>query len=346
MALPSSFKRRLTITLPGTVLPPALVPTVPAVPTVTTAPAVPSMPTLAPASTTSVSGPTLPVPGHSGLGWVRDALPLPLVRPTAPAREGRGAVSPGRVAGRPTPGAFPYVTPTEEDANDPSTPTTAEPLHRFRIPIGDRHATMYPRLQDTGAFRPWMGKRFPMLDGRPGGVPQLPAPVNAGLNFPDPKGGWANQKKFKELRKTIAQVRRWQKPETILRPGIGGLDVAMGPRYKPGTPDGRKDLLRDVRLGRWRPSFADGTVPAKFINDLGRMRASQLKDATVPASTPVSTLDAIPSAPTGGGVVAPVMLPPGMTAPAPGPTTSDAPTPSGGPVLGIAAALALLSFLK
>lgn len=245
---------------------------------------------------TSASGPNLPVPGHSGLGWIRDAQ-LPVRGGATPAPAGRGAPAPGPgaiAAKRGLVGKLPFGRTGA--LADPNGKTVSDVLGRFDQSPDARHAALFGRLPDVGGSAPFQGRRFVLPNGRMGGVPSFPAPVNSGVAMPSPihtaNAGSSSPSSPKNLRRSIAQLRREQKPFTRLHPGVGGLEIAMGPRVVPDAPSGVREALRDRRPLKLRTSQAlQSATPGEVVDELGRTRARTPAGiiASSPESSPVST---------------------------------------------------------
>jgi hypothetical protein len=303
-------------------------------------PLTPPIPSGGIGSGTSISGPTLPVPGLSGIGWIRDSKPLAGTPVVADPPAGAGApIGPESGAGGVPTGA-PMTAPT--GLAEPNSPSTADNPGRFTLSPAERHAGMFRRLPDVGGFAPWQGVKFKLGSGRAGGVPELPRAINAGVPIADPidiaeSGRGSSMSAMKGLRATIAAGRRAQKKVWNITPGIGGLDVAMGKRMVPDTPSGLREAIRDKRGPKLHGSFiGHSTAPNSEVIKAAVARATARVGGPLteqPVSSPVSTPSPGPLTDTGLPLSAP-------TAAAP------TPKPAGAPVMLIALAVVALIALR
>ena len=244
-AVPIVFKGGTTGPLPKEVGPPPSIPFPGGSPPVST-----------------VTDPQLPVPRGAGVGAQREMQPIP--------RKGFMPRTPRRAAPRAGGDKAPRTISTAEmpipisttvDGAEPNAPTTSAPVERFRREnIRDRHARIFKRLPDVGGTAPWQGLR------RGGGVPKLPAPTLGGVELPDPMDVARGKLHPRSLRQAIGAMRRQQKRAVVLRAGVGGLDVAQGPRYKPNRPNVVLGTLRDMRSRKWHGTMAGHfTAPASTV---------------------------------------------------------------------------------
>jgi hypothetical protein len=236
-------------------------------------------------SPASPTDPNLPVPGHSGLGWIRDSTPLNDV-PDAP---------PSGFPGATTPGAPVSII---RALAEPNSPTTAENPARFDESVEDRHARMFRRLPDIGGAAPWQGVKFTFPNGRVGGVPEMPAPVLDSIPMVSPaltalSGTNSSRSTPKDLRTSIAMIRRGQKRAWNMVPGLGGLDVAMGVRQVPDSPDGAREAISDKReLKVFGGQALQTGAPNSVVSALAiaRKETPTGQIASVPQSTEVTTI--------------------------------------------------------
>jgi hypothetical protein len=271
----------------------------------------------------TVTDSKLPPPRGAGVGELREVNPIPRggSMPRSPERAAPRSAG-ERVARTVAPGDAP-VSKTV-DGSDPNGATTSAPPSRFRLEsIKDRHARVFKRMPDVGGTAPWQG-----MD-RGGGVPTLPKPTLADTNPPHPGDVASGKANPRGLRQAMSAARRNLKRPTILRPGIGGLDVAEGLRMKPNTPGGYRGALRDIRTRTWHGTMAghytapSGTVAASTAARV----ASPFTGPSVASFQPEDTESVSKALPVGAPVLTAFAADTGGSSPVP----ADPPSASGAP---------------
>lgn len=210
----------------------------------------------------AATAPQLPAPGLTGLALAREARGA-VVQGTI--RDDTSRTNPGAagVTSRPTGilvGALPFGRNLE--LSEPLEPTTADPVRRYVESPKARHARLYPRMPDVGGTQPWQGMRITPR----GGIPRPPAATLEHVKMPAPADVASKKVNPRAIRQLVAEKRHRSKPVTVLRPGLGGLDVAMGRRLVPDTPSGVREAIRDVRAKRLHGAMSQHqTAPAAIV---------------------------------------------------------------------------------
>lgn len=249
---------------------------------------------------------TLPRPGLSGLAWVRETRPVPrkgtlppVGRRNAPSRtigSGPGDVIKSEGGGAGKAGQWPDPVSEVADLSEPNAPTTADPLHRYIEKPNERHARLYGRLPDVGGARPWQGVTTKFANGRMGGVPVLPAPVNANVEPPKPGEVRTQGTSPRGFRMRVGIARRALKRPVKLKRGLGGLDFAMGPRFVPDLPSYVREAIRNVRPGTLHGTLVGHRTAPDFVSTtLASARAGRSLTGTGVAVDHENTTAPIPS---------------------------------------------------
>jgi hypothetical protein len=238
----------------------------------------------------AATSPNVPPPGLAGLAMQRD-MQLPTVKGTLPDMGARSAPAAGTTTGGAGVSATALPVNRNADLSDPRSPTTADPIGRYVETPRRRHARLYPRMPDIGGTAPWQGERITVG----GGIPTHPKSILADVEMPSPGMVASGKADIRGIRNAIAAERRRMKPITTLRPGLGGLDVAMGARLVPDTPSGVRETIRDVRGKRLHGAMSQHqTVPASVVRDRAQrgmrmLPPSVLADDAAPRTAPDSS---------------------------------------------------------